>query len=502
MAEHAAARPGSVALLGGGVIGGGWAARFLLNGVHVRLFDPDAEAARRVDGMLQNARRAYRKLTLAPLPAEGRLTLTRSVEEAVEDVDFVQESAPEREEVKRPVLAAACRAAGPEVVLASSTSGLLPSRLQADMEHPERLTVGHPFNPVYLLPLVELCGGERTSPATLERAAAVYRSVGMWPLVLRKEVEGFVADRLLEALWREALWLVRDDVATVEEIDDAIRYGAGLRWSFLGTFLTYRMAGGEEGMRHFMAQFGPALSLPWSKLTDVPELTDGLLDKLVAQSDAQAGGRSIRELEELRDDCLVAVMQGLRAHGVGAGAVLADYERALLDAVHPAVMAGNDDLSPPLRLHSARVPTEWVDYNGHTTESRYLHVFADTTDALLHFVGIDRDYLAAGHSYYTVETHLSHLRETTAGDTLDASTQVLDFDEKRLHLFHELHRARDGALVATAEHMLLHVDRGAGRAQAARPEVLSRIAKLAAAHAVLPKPERAGRAIGIPTKKE
>ena len=502
MAERVAARPRSVGLLGGGVIGGGWAARFALNGVDVRLFDPDPEAARKVDAMLAGARRAYRKLTLAPLPAEGGLTLVRSVEEAVEGVDFVQESAPEREDVKRALLAAACRAAGPGVVFASSTSGLLPSRLQADMEHPERLTVGHPFNPVYLLPLVELCGGERTSPGTLERAAAVYRSVGMWPLVLRKEIEGFVADRLLEALWREALWLVRDDVATVEEIDDAIRYGAGLRWSFLGTFLTYRIAGGEAGMRHFMAQFGPTLRLPWTKLTHVPELTDGLIDKIVAQSDAQAGDRSIRQLEELRDDCLVAVMQGLRTHRFGAGAVLDDYERALLDAGHPTVMADDDDdLSPPLRLHSARVLSEWVDYNGHAHESRYLQVFGDASDALLRYLGVDAAYLAARGSYYTVETHLSHLREASAGDGLDVTTRVLGFDEKRLHLFHELHRSGDGVLLATAEQMLVHVDTSAGRAHPARPEILTRIAKLAAAHAVLPKPERAGRAIGVPAPR-
>src|SRR5688500_12535239 len=149
------------------------------------------------------------------------------------------------------------------------------------MEGPERFTVGHPFNPVYLLPLVELCGGERTAPETLARAAAVYRAVGMRPLVLRREVDGFVADRLLEALWREALWLVADDVATVEEVDDAVRFGAGLRWAVMGTFLTYRIAGGEAGMRHFLAQFGPALRLPWSRLSDVPELTDELVERLV-----------------------------------------------------------------------------------------------------------------------------------------------------------------------------------------------------------------------------
>jgi carnitine 3-dehydrogenase len=320
--------------------------------------------------------------------------------------------------------------------------------------------------------------------------------------VLRKEIEGFVADRLLEALWREALWLVHDDVATVQEIDDAIRYGAGLRWSFLGTFLTYRIAGGEAGMRHFMAQFGPTLQLPWTKLTDVPELNDGLMDKIVAQSDAQAGERSIRQLEELRDDCLVAVMQGLRTHRFGAGAVLHDYERALLDAGHPTVMADDDeDLSPPLRLHSARVLSEWVDYNGHAHESRYLQVFGDATDALLRYLGVDAAYLAAGGSYYTAETHLSHVREASAGDSLDVTTHVLGFDDKRLHVFHELHRSGDDVLLATAEQMLLHVDTTAGRAQPAAPEILTRIAKLAAAHAVLPRPERAGRAIGIPVPR-
>jgi carnitine 3-dehydrogenase len=498
MAELSPERPQTVGLLGGGVIGGGWAARFVVNGVDVRLFDPDPEAARKVGETLDNARRAYRKLTLAPLPAEGRLTLAATPEDAVEGVDLVQESVPEREELKRGLLAQACRAADPQVVFASSTSGLLPSRLQVDMERPERLVVGHPFNPVYLVPLVEVCGGERTATEAVERAAAVYRSVGMWPLVLRREIPGFVADRLLESLWREALWLVHDDVATVGEIDDAIRYGPGLRWSFMGSFLTYRMAGGEAGMGHFMAQFGPALQLPWTKLTDVPELTDALLDKIVAQSDAQADGRSVRELERLRDDCLVAVLQGLRPHRFGAGAVLDNHERALFEAGHPRVIADGDDLSRPLRLHTVRVPPEWVDYNGHVHESRYLQAFGDSSDALLRYVGIDAAYLDSGGSYYTVETHLSLLREASAGELLHVTTQVLGFDDKRLHVFHELYRSGEEAPLAAAEQMLLHVDSAEGRASPADPEILERIAKIAAAHAALPWPDRAGRAIRVP----
>ncbi len=326
MAESTGRRVG---LLGGGVIGGGWAARFALNGFDVDLFDPDPQAGRKVEEVMTNARRAWGSLTDAPLPAEGQVTIVATPEEAAANAEFIQESAPENASIKQALLAAASRAAAPEVVIGSSTSGLLPTMLQADMAHPQRLVVGHPFNPVYLLPLVEVCPGSQTSEAAVRRATEVYTSLGMRPLVLQHEIDGFVADRLLEALWREALGLVADGVATVEQVDDAIRFGAGLRWASMGTMLTYRIAGGEGGMRHFMAQFGPALQWPWSRLTDVPELTDELLDRIEAQSDAQAGGASVRELEQLRDDCVVAVLQGLRTTGYGAGEVLADYEQAL-----------------------------------------------------------------------------------------------------------------------------------------------------------------------------
>jgi carnitine 3-dehydrogenase len=490
---------GTVGLLGGGVIGGGWAARFLLNGVDVRVFDPDPDAPRKLGEVLENARRALRRLTLAPLPAEGELEFAATPEEAAEGTGFIQESGPEREDIKRALLAAASRAAPADAVVASSTSGLRPSRLQSEMRRPERFCVGHPFNPVYLLPLVEVCGGECTASETTERAAATYRSIGMHPLLVRREIDGFLADRLLEALWREALWLVDDDVATVEEIDDAIRFGAGLRWAAMGTFLTYRIAGGEAGMRHFIAQFGPALRWPWSRLTDVPDLTDELIDRIVEQSDAQAAGRPVRELERLRDDCLVSVLQALRTHGVGAGAVLAAYERTLFDAGRPGTLAAAADSARPLRLHEVRVPPEWVDYNGHMHESRYLQVFGDAADALFRFVGIDGEYLAAGGSYYTVETHLSLLRQILAEERLHVTTQVLGYDSKRLHAFHSLYRSTDGVLVATAEQMYLHVDTSAGRASAAGEEVLARLARVADAHARLPRPERAGRRIELPT---
>ena len=330
MAEPPVVR--AVGLLGAGVIGAGWAARFLLHGTDVRVFDPEPRAEVHVRSALENARRAYATLITAPLPAEGTLTVVASPEDAARGAGFVQESVPEREGLKRDLLAAAGSVTPPDVVIASSTSGLLPSRLQEGVPHPERVVVGHPFHPVYLLPLVEVCGGAATSPGAVARAEDVYRAIGMAPLRVRKEIDGFVADRLLEALWREALWLVADGVATVGEIDDAIRLGAGLRWSFMGTFLAYRMAGGDAGMRGFLEHFGPALQWPWTKLTDVPNLTPELVDRVASQSDAQAAGRSLTELERERDDCLVAVIQALRSCDAGAGAVLAAHEARLRQA--------------------------------------------------------------------------------------------------------------------------------------------------------------------------
>jgi carnitine 3-dehydrogenase len=464
------------------VIGAGWAARFVLNGCDVRLYDPAPGAGERAAEVLADARAAYEQLTLAPLPREGEVRIAGSIEEAVAEAELVQESAPERVELKRELLAAADRAAPAEALVCSSTSGLRPTELQAEMMRPERFCVAHPFNPVYLLPLVELCAGERTAPETVERAEASFRSVGMHPLVVRTEVDGFVADRLLEALWREALWLVNDGVATVEEIDDAIRYGAGLRWAFMGTFLTYRIAGGAEGMRHFLRQFGPALEWPWTHLTEVPELTDELVERIAAQSDAQAGGRSARELEQVRDRVLVRLLQALRAEEIGAGATLSGWERGLLGSAQPS---------------ARRIPAEWVDYNGHVHESRYLQLFADATDALLGELGVDADYLAAGGSYFTVETHLSHLRQLEAGDRVHVTTQVLDSDEKRLHVFHVLLRDGEEDPLATAEQMLLHVDTESGRAAPAREPVRGRVAELARQHGELPRPERAGRSVGV-----
>lgn len=307
------------AALGSGVIGSGWVARALANGLDVVAWDPAPGAEAQLRQRIAVAWGALEKQGLKAGASQSRLTFVSTVEECVANADFIQESAPERLDLKIDLharISAACR---PDVLIGSSTSGLLPTDFYAKAQHPHRCVVGHPFNPVYLLPLVEVVGGVQSSPEAVQAAITVYKSLGMHPLHVRKEVPGFIADRLLEAMWRESLHLVNDGVATTGEIDDAIRYGAGIRWSFMGSFLIYTLAGGDAGMRHFMSQFGPALKLPWTKL-EAPELTDSLLDAVVEGSADQLGSHSIADLERYRDDCLLAVQAAVKAtkikHGI------------------------------------------------------------------------------------------------------------------------------------------------------------------------------------------
>lgn len=485
------------ACIGGGVIGGGWIARFLLAGIDVKVFDPHPDAERIVAEVLANAERAYGLLTGAPLPPRGRLTFCASINEAVAEAEWIQESVPERLDLKRRVLAEIDAAAPADALIGSSTSGLKPSELQAGLAHPGRLFVAHPYNPVYLLPLVEIVGGAATTPMTVARAKAVLDAIGMKGVVIAREIEAFVGDRLLEALWREALWLIKDDICDVETLDDVIRYSFGLRWAQMGLFQTYRIAGGEAGMRHFLAQFGPCLQWPWTKLTDVVDLDEALVEKIGAQSDAQAAGLSIRELERIRDENLVGIVQALKAgrsgEGWGAGKLLADFERRLLARAEPS---GDADVTAPLPLVETRVSPAWIDYNGHMTEHRYLQVFGDTTDALLRLIGVDLAYVEGGHSYYTVETHLRHLDEARLGEELKVTCQILATDDKRIHVFHRLFAGAQGREIATAEQMLLHVDSKAGRAVPASADVLARLRPIADAHARLDSPPGSGRAVG------
>ena len=473
------------AIIGGGVIGGGWAARFLLNGWNVSIFDPDPEAARKVGEVLRNARAALPALSDGPMPAEGALSFASTITEAVEGADYIQESVSERLDLKHRIFAQIQQSVS-GIPIGSSTSGFKPSELQQGAADPSMIFVAHPFNPVYLLPLAEIVPSAATDPAMIERVKETLRDLGMFPLHVRKEIDAHIADRFLEAVWREALWLVKDGVATTEEIDEAIRMGFGLRWGQMGLFETYRVAGGEAGMKHFMAQFGPCLTWPWTKLMDVPEFNDELVDLIAGQSDAQSGHHTIRELERIRDSNLIGFLRALKDRNWGAGRVLLEH-----DARRRGQVA---DLAGPVEFARMQVLPGWIDYNGHMTESRYLFAGSEACDAFLRWIGADLAYVTSGFSYYSAENHVRHLGEAKVGDHLTGTVQVISHDEKRIRLFIRL--LRDGAEVATVEQMLLHVDMARGKACAAPQVILDRVAALATAHAGLPLPEGAGRGIG------
>lgn len=299
-----------VAIIGTGVIGGGWAAHFLRQGMEVVAYDPAPAAEARLRQKIDEVWPTLARLGLNPQADPARLSFVPDIVSAVGEADFVQENVPERSGLKSEVLTEIDAATPPAVVIASSTSGLPMTTLQKNCRHPERCVVGHPFNPPYLIPLVEVVGGEQTDPAVMTWAVDFYTAVGKRPLRLEREIPGFLADRLLEAVWREALHLVAEGLATVEEIDAAMADGPGLRWAIFGPCLIYHMGGGEGGMAHFLDQFGPALDLPWSYM-DPPELTPLLRQRLVDGCINEAAGRSIQALERERDDCLIAIMEAL-----------------------------------------------------------------------------------------------------------------------------------------------------------------------------------------------
>jgi len=460
------------AIIGGGVIGGGWLARFLLNGWDIKVFDPDPEAERKISEVLKNARHALPMLYDQPLPNEGTLKFCTTIKEAVSDADWIQESVPERLDIKHRVFAEIQDSCRGDAVIGSSTSGFKPSELQEGAERPEQIMVTHPFNPVYLLPLIELVPSIKTGTQHIETAKDILTSIGLYPLHVRKEIDAHIADRFLEAVWREGLWLIKDGIATTEEIDNAIRYGFGLRWAQMGLFETYRIAGGEAGMAHFIAQFGPCLSWPWTKLMDVPELTDELTQMIADQSDAQSGHKTIRELERLRDNNLIAIMRALKQQGSAAGALITAHEETLRLPLGAAV---------PMRTVSRSIPVDWTDYNGHMNEGRYGQIFSDAADAFMIEIGADAEYIAAGNSFFTAETTIKYLAETLAGQTVHVNTRVLLSEGKKVKLFHEM-RAEDNAILATCEQFMLHVNLTTRKSCPPLAEVQSRMDALAQAH--------------------
>ena len=484
----------SAAVIGAGVIGSGWIARLLLNGIDVYVYDPSEEAPQNVDKVIENAGRAYKKLLTPDLPKRGSLVFKNSVAEASKSADIIIEAVPERLSVKQAVYKEVEHSAKSNAIIASSTSGILPTELQAEMSSPDRLIVAHPFNPVYLLPLVELVGGSKTSTKAIENAKRIVTEIGMFPLHIKKEIPAFIADRLLESVWREALWLVNDDIATTEEIDNAIRYGFGLRWAQMGLFETYRLAGGEAGMRHFISQFGPCLEWPWTHLMDVPEFTEELVDKVSNQSDEQSGQFSIHELEKKRDDNLVDFLKVLKENRWGAGNTLKEFEDRL-NKTKKRTDFEKLDLTAPLLTLKTKVRKEWADYNGHMTESRYLECFSDASTEMMAIVGVDEEYISSIGSYFTVETHIRHLDEVLIGEGVYATTQVIHGTGKKLHLFHYLYH-EDDRLLATAEHMLIHVNLKTRGASMPSELVINRVEAVYEAHRKLAKPEGLARAVG------
>lgn len=300
----------TVACVGAGVIGGGWCAYFLAHGYDVVAWDPAPDAEQRLRHLVDAAWPALTSLGLSDAASRDRLRVEPDLVTALAGAQFVQESAPEDLALKQQLLADIDAAAPEGVVISSSTSGYGMSEMAMQAADPSRLVVGHPFNPPYLIPLVEVVGGEKTSAEVVAWTADFFRHVGKSVIVMDREVPGFIANRLQEALWREALHMVAAGEATVEQIDLSITDGPGLRWPVHGPMLTFHLAGGQGGMAHMLDHFGPSLLSPWTRLV-AAELTPELRDAVVDGCDREADGRSVDDLVAERDAGVIAVLRAL-----------------------------------------------------------------------------------------------------------------------------------------------------------------------------------------------
>ena len=489
----------NVGLIGGGAISLGWAARCLIHGLDVVLYDVADDREQQLDAVIHNAVRAYRKMTIAPVTQRGAVRFADSISETVAEVDFVQESSLTSDTPGHAILHEISAHTKPDVIIASS----LPERISDLVYHgivqAERVLVAKPLDPVYLVPLVEVVGGESTSQSALDQAIRFYRHIGLHPLTVARSVEESLASRLIAAISKEAHRLIHEDSVTADDIHQAISYGPGLWWASLGYPSIDRTI--EPGER------GPVLDKPTettSILTGRNEVMNSLPLSLSEHGahppSTPVDISSVVQVERLRDDGLVAVMTGLRTQAQGAGGLLKNMEEQLYRISHPPVTFDPDQIRCPLRLHHDRVPPEWVDYNNHMSESYFLRAAGDASDALFRYIGVDEAYHAAGLSYFTVETHLCHLREMMMGQSFYIATHLLDSDEKRLHLVHSIHLSDDDALCATCEQMLLHVNTVVGRACPAKASIWDRVSRITTAHKLLGKPMQAGRSIAIQRK--
>ena len=302
-----------VAIIGTGVIGTGWTIRLLSKNKIVYLYDKNLSQINLLKNEIKNiSKSVLRYYKIKKINIEN-LYIKKSIKGAVEKADLIQENTPENINIKKKIIKEISKWSKSNAIIASSSSGLLPSRMQKICKFPERFIIAHPFNPVYLLPLVEIVKGERTKKKYVNNSKLFYKSIGMYPLELKKEVEGYLSDRLQESMWRESLHILNENIASTDDLDKSIIYGPGMRWALMGTFLTFHLAGGKFGMKHMLEQFGPTLKLPWTKLK-APILTKKLSNKIITGTKKQSKNKSIRKLTTIRDDFLVDLLKLKNKH--------------------------------------------------------------------------------------------------------------------------------------------------------------------------------------------
>ena len=293
-----------IAVIGTGVIGTGWIIRFLAHNKEVIAYDKNLKLKKKIIKEIKNSQTHIRKLFNKKKINLNNFEYVNTIKEAVKSADFIQENAVENYKIKTQLMNEIGKYSKPNAIISSSSSGLLPTKIYSKCRFPNRTMIGHPFNPVYLCPGVEVVPGKKTHKKFLNKAKKFYKSISMNPIMVKKELPGYLADRLQEALWREALHIVNEGYASTKDLDRAIEDGPGLRWSLMGTFLTFHLAGGKEGMKHMLKQFGPALKLPWTKLK-APNLSKKLSYKIINGTRQQAKGKSVTMISNIRDEYLV-----------------------------------------------------------------------------------------------------------------------------------------------------------------------------------------------------
>jgi carnitine 3-dehydrogenase len=296
-----------IAVIGTGVIGTGWIIRMLAYNKKVTAFDLDIKKKIILTKEVKRSLPFVKKLFKKKKINLKNLSFKTSLLETLKNADFIQECATENYKLKTKLISDIGKYSKPSAIIASSSSGLLPSIIFSKCKNPNRGIIGHPFNPVYMLPAVEIVPGKKTSKIILKKANDFYKSISMNPIAVKKELPGYLADRLQEALWREGLHIINEGYATTKDLDRAIEDGPGLRWSLMGTFLTFHLAGGKSGMKHMLEQFGPALKLPWTKLK-APNLSNKLIKRLVEGTKKQSKGKSVEKISNIRDEYLLDLL--------------------------------------------------------------------------------------------------------------------------------------------------------------------------------------------------